>query len=204
MWLNAILHFHEHKMIEFPFNLHHSALKRQKYCNKELLYKCQRGKIIYLAISLFKKAHEFQPNRQSECVLSPNNCTFFSNFQTCTVCMKSSARVKFTTYFKRIFANCRYKAQGGEGHTCFTYGRLFKFFNQFTDHLKHEPPTLLKDSVFPGPPRHHHTFKKLKKLRLNYLQLVHYLFFDGKGFQFLSIVEEKIFGVGCLLRNKNV
>ena len=37
MWLNAILHFHEHKMIEFPFNLHHSALKRQKYCDKELL-----------------------------------------------------------------------------------------------------------------------------------------------------------------------
>ena len=66
------------------------------------------------------------------------------------------------------------------------------------------PPTLLKESVFPGPPRHHHTFKKIKKLRLNYLQLVHYLFFDGKGFQFLSIVEEKIFGIGCLLRNKNV
>ena len=46
--------------------------------------------------------------------------------------------------------------------------------------------------------------KNNKKWRLNYLQLVHYLFFDGKGFQFLSIVEEKIFGIGCLLRNKNV
>ena len=41
MWLNAILHFHEHKMIEFPFNLHHSALKRQKYCDKELLEEVQ-------------------------------------------------------------------------------------------------------------------------------------------------------------------
>ena len=103
---------------------------------------------------------------------------FFSNFQTCTVCMKSSARVKFTTYFKRIFANCRYKAHREakvilallmEGYSNFSIS-LLTTWNM-------SPPTLLKDSVFPGPPRHHHTFKKIKKFRLNYLQLVHYLFF---------------------------
>ena len=57
------------------------------------------------------------------------------------------------------------------------------------------PPTLLKESVFPGPPRHHHTFKKLKKLRLNYLQLVHYLFLMAKGFNSWALWRRKYLGL---------
>ena len=89
---------------------------------------------------------------------------------------------------------------GGSREAKVTLALLMEGYSNFSISLlttwNMSPPTLLKDSVFPGPPRHHHTFKKIKKIEIELFATSSLPFFlMAKGFNSWALWRRKYLGL---------